>query len=293
MSPENSEELRRRLRHMTVLHELTLRLLSALDPDEVVAGVLEALPQLIASDSAAVQLDDAPPDRQTATHVLACGRVAVAVPLVGRDRAVGVLEVTVRAPLVDADLEILERLATAAALALQNARLHQENQRLASTDPLTGLSNYRHFHEQLGLEVQRARRMRYAVGLLMMDVDHFKLINDRHGHPAGDRALQQVAELLRNRLRRTDVIARVGGEEFAVILPGDAVDAVGVVAEQLRKAVEALPPIEGGRGITLSIGGSSLMPDVLDKQALIERADRALYEAKRGGRNQVRLSSSR
>ena len=133
-------------------------------------------------------------------------------------------------------------LAATAAVALQNAHLYQETQRLATTDALTGLSNYRHFHELLALEVQRARRMGYAVGLLIMDLDHFKQINDRHGHPAGDRALQRVGELLRKRLRRTDVVGRVGGEEFAAILPGDDLAQVALVAEKLRHAVEELPP---------------------------------------------------
>ena len=83
-------------------------------------------------------------------------------------------------------MKLVELLAAAAAVALQNAHLYQETQRLATTDPLTGLSNYRHFHDLLALEVQRARRMDYPVGLLIMDLDHFKQINDRHGHPVGD-----------------------------------------------------------------------------------------------------------
>jgi diguanylate cyclase (GGDEF)-like protein len=174
------------------------------------------------------------------------------------------------------------------------ANLHQETQRLATTDSLTGLSNYRHFHELLHLEVQRARRMEYSVGFLVMDLDHFKEINDRHGHPVGDRALQQVAEQLRSRLRRTDVVGRIGGEEFAVVLPGDSIDEVAVVAEKLRRAIEELPPVQGGMGaepsgVTLSVGGTSLEFDVVDAQLLMSRADRALYEAKRNGRNQVRL----
>jgi diguanylate cyclase (GGDEF)-like protein len=232
--------------------------------------------------------------QQTVGHMLPSGVLQLVVPLVAGGRALGALEVTLRAPLGVDDVKILELLAAAAAVALQNAHLYQETQRLATTDPLTGLSNYRHFHELLSLEVQRARRMEYAVGLLIMDLDHFKLVNDRHGHPAGDEALRQIAALLRKRLRRTDIVGRIGGEEFAAILPGDGPEEVAVVAEKLRKAVEEMPPVSGGMGaettaVTLSVGGASLRPEMLDGQALIGAADRALYEAKRNGRNQVRL----
>jgi diguanylate cyclase (GGDEF)-like protein len=220
--------------------------------------------------------------------------LALAVPLRAGGRSVGALELRLGESLGEDDVKILELLAAAAAVALQNAHLYQETQRLATTDALTGLSNYRHFHELLELEVQRARRMEYPVGLILMDLDHFKQVNDQHGHPIGDFALRQVAEQVRHRLRRTDVVARVGGEEFAAILPGDGLAEVGIVAEKLRDAVEALPPVTGGMSsestpLTLSLGGTSLAPDVVDAELLKSYADQALYQAKRNGRNQVRL----
>jgi diguanylate cyclase (GGDEF)-like protein len=336
-------ELRRHLHHMTVLHEVTTRVASALDPEEVVAGVLDSLNDLVSYQTAGmylVDLDVAVPaegrhsvtpastlprlraartfdeerhavpetsiaaedgtvveamhDQHTVGRMLPAGVLQVVVPLIAGGRALGALELTLIAPLGAEDVKIIELLAAAAAVALQNAHLYQETQRLATTDALTGLSNYRHFHELLTLEVQRARRMEYSLGLLVMDLDHFKRINDRHGHPAGDRALQAVARLLRNRLRRTDVVARIGGEEFAAILPGDSLEEAAVVAEKLRSGVEGLPPLEGGMvtdttPVTLSVGGTSVGPDVVDAQLLMTRADRALYEAKRNGRNQVQL----
>jgi len=216
-------------------------------------------------------------DHRTVGHMLASGELQLAVPLLAGGRSLGALELRLGSPLGEDDVKIVELLAAAAAVALQNAHLYQETQRLATTDALTGVSNYRHFHNLLDLEVQRARRMDYAVGLLVMDIDHFKLVNDRHGHPVGDLALQGVAEQLRKRLRRTDVIGRLGGEEFGAILPGDSLAEVAIVATPTS--------------LTMSVGGTSLGADVVDRQLLISCADHALYEAKRNGRNQVRLWS--
>jgi len=216
------------------------------------------------------------------------------VPLRAGGRSLGALELVLGEALTEDDVKLVELLAAGAAVALQNAYLYQETQRLATTDALTGLSNYRHFHELLTLEVQRARRMDYPIGLIIMDLDHFKLVNDRHGHPIGDATLRQVAEQLRKRLRRTDVVGRIGGEEFAAILPGDSLAEVAIVAEKLRRAVADLPPVTGGMTdtptlVTLSLGGTSLSADNVGVEQLIGCADQALYEAKHNGRNQVRL----
>jgi diguanylate cyclase (GGDEF)-like protein len=336
-------ELRRHLHHMTVLHEVNTRVASALDPDEVLAVMLDSLNQLVVYETAAVHLLDfavAVPAQGPHTVVpsnslprLRAGRafdagpldalegtvaaedssvveamrnqqtvgkptggrgVLLAVPLRAGGRALGALELKLAEPLPEDDVKVVELLAAAAAVALQNAHLYQETQRLATTDSLTGLSNYRHFHELLNLEVQRARRMDYPIGLVMMDLDHFKHVNDRHGHPVGDAALRKVADLLRARLRRTDVIGRLGGEEFGAILPGASLEEVTIVAEKLRQAVEGLPPVQGGMDpkpskLTLSLGGTSLGSEQVDPELLVSCADQALYQAKRNGRNQVRL----
>ncbi|GAC1322680.1 MAG: hypothetical protein NVSMB2_20070 [Chloroflexota bacterium] len=336
-------ELRRHLNHLTVLHEVNTRIASALDPDEVIAGVLDSLSELVAYRSAAIYLLDldvaaagegtttvvpastrprvraaraydagpmhtaegavaaedstvaeAMREQHTVGRMVADDELALVVPLRAAGRSLGALELRLDDALGEDGVKLLELLAAAVAVALQNAHLYQETQRLATTDALTGLSNYRHFHDLLGLEVQRARRMDYPIGLVIMDLDHFKQVNDRHGHPLGDVALRQVAEQLRKRLRRTDVVGRIGGEEFGAILPGDSLVEVAVVAEKLRRSIEELPPLQGGMAthathLTLSIGGTSLSSDVVDVQLLMSCADRALYQAKKNGRNQVRL----
>jgi diguanylate cyclase (GGDEF)-like protein len=338
-------ELRRHMHHLTVLHEVNMRIASALDPDEVLAGVLDSLNQLLTYQTAAIYLldqdvavaaegphgltpadglprlragrsfdaepldalegsvarDDGPiveamRDHQTVGRMTLAGALQLVVPLHAGRRSLGALELNLNEPLGEDDVKIVELLAAAAAVALQNAHLYQETQRLATTDALTGLSNYRHFHDLLILEVQRARRMDYPVGLILMDLDHFKQVNDRHGHPMGDAALRMVAEQLRKRLRRTDVIGRLGGEEFGAILPGASLAEVAVVAEKLRRAVEELPPLQGGMSsaptpVTVSLGGTSLSSDVVDAELLVSCADKALYLAKHNGRNQVRLWS--
>ena len=336
-------ELRRHLNHMTVLHEVTTRIASALDPDEVLASMLDSLSQLVTYQTAVIYLLDlditAPPDgrqsvipsnslptiragrsfdegsmeavvgsvaaadgtvveamreQQTAGHIVSSGALQLVVPLRAGGRSLGAVELNLGEPLPDEDVKLVELLVAAAAVALQNAHLYQETQRLATTDALTGVSNYRHFHDLLSLEVQRARRLAYPVGLIIMDLDYFKQVNDRHGHPMGDLALRQVAERLRLRLRRTDVVGRLGGDEFGAILPGDTLTEVVVVAEKLRRAVEELPPLRGGMTatptpITLSVGGASLGAVEVDAKLLVSRADQALYQAKGNGGNQVCL----
>jgi diguanylate cyclase (GGDEF)-like protein len=231
---------------------------------------------------------------RTVERVKAARMLEVAVPLQAGGRAIGALDVQRAEALSEENVKVVELLAASVAVALQNAHLYQETQRLATTDPLTGVSNYRHFHELLNLEVQRARRIAYPVGLIIMDLDHFKLVNDRHGHPVGDVALRQVSEVLRSRLRRTDIVGRLGGEEFGAVLPGANRREVGIVAEKIRRAVEELPPLRGGMTaettqVTLSLGGMSLDADTADAELLVSYADQALYQAKRKGRNQVCL----
>ncbi len=165
------------------------------------------------------------------------------------------------------------------------ASLRQEHQ-LASTDPLTGLANRTVFQQRMALACEEASQAGRPACLLMLDIDHFKQINDRFGHAAGDRALRIVAEQLKARLRADDLLARYGGEEFVVVLPGTTAQAGYGVAEELRSCIEGI----GFRGeqqpvrITLSCGVTALRADDTPEHAF-ERADHALYRAKRNGRN--------
>jgi len=168
-----------------------------------------------------------------------------------------------------------------------NRRLEE----LATTDGLTGLFNHRHFKSLLEIEVSRSKRMDFPTSLVMLDVDHFKKYNDTHGHPAGDVVLRDVAELLRCRLRGTDVPCRYGGEEFAVILLDTSKQMAMAVAEEIRSRLEATP-FEGqesqpGGSLTVSVGVATFPEDAEDQADLLRAADEALYEAKRGGRNRV------
>ncbi|SNT84427.1 GGDEF domain-containing protein [Stenotrophomonas sp. CC120222-04] len=160
---------------------------------------------------------------------------------------------------------------------------------LARQDGLTGVANRREFDALLLAEWNRARRNGSELGLLLLDIDHFKVFNDRHGHPAGDRCLQAVATVLKISAGRAgDSVARYGGEEFAVIVPGSPLSGVLALAERLREAVAALPLPEGS--VSVSIGVAYLHPPALaSADQLLADADAGLYAAKRAGRNQVIL----
>jgi diguanylate cyclase (GGDEF)-like protein len=165
-----------------------------------------------------------------------------------------------------------------------------QNHRLAMRDELTGLPNRRAALEALDREWAATGRHEQPLSLLMLDLDHFKQINDRYGHPAGDAVIQQVADLLRTRLRGQDVAGRFGGEEFVIILPDTAPEGARALAEVLRAEIAEMVIDVGGQvvRITTSIGLYGVWPNEAESiPELIRRADAALYRAKAGGRNQV------
>jgi diguanylate cyclase (GGDEF)-like protein len=170
-------------------------------------------------------------------------------------------------------------------------RAEERNRRLAMQDELTGLANRRHVLDVLAQQLAAVTRANLPLSVLMMDVDHFKQINDRYGHPAGDEALRRVADCLRERVRAQDIAGRVGGEEFLVVLPQTSLEGALKLAESLREGMarlEVLSPDGRSFALTMSIGVSTLedMPDAQGK-SLIAAADAALYLAKQRGRNRV------
>jgi len=184
-------------------------------------------------------------------------------------------------------IDMLKVMCNHAATSIANARLHAAIEKMATTDGLTALCNHRRFQEKLSEELRRLNRFSEPLSLLMTDIDHFKKVNDSYGHPVGDLVLKGVAGIIREEIRDIDVAARYGGEEFAVILPGTDSEGALKTAERLRKTLEDKEFSADGAvlKVTISIGLATSPQDGAGKEELIEKADQALYHAKRNGRN--------
>jgi diguanylate cyclase (GGDEF)-like protein len=186
--------------------------------------------------------------------------------------------------------ELLARVSAAARVKALHDELQlraDELDRLTRLDMLTGLHNRRHLDEHLRAFVSAARRHQQALGVLMVDIDHFKLVNDTYGHAAGDEVLCEVSRRLSRVLRTEDVAGRWGGEEFLVLLPQTGVEGATVAAERIRVGVADSPVklADGTLDVTVSVGATAAVPD--DGETLVQRADAALYEAKAAGRNRT------
>jgi diguanylate cyclase (GGDEF)-like protein len=171
------------------------------------------------------------------------------------------------------------------ASAFKTSRLHKQVTELSLKDPLTGIYNRRYFDIFLNEEVNRSARLGSDVTIIMLDIDHFKIYNDSFGHPAGDKVLQNLAVCIKEGRRSTDVAARIGGEEFALILPGTDLEGAQIVAERIQEMIRSSPNFE--HPITVSMGISLLSRADIAAETLVEEADMALYEAKQSGRDRV------
>jgi len=215
-------------------------------------------------------------------------RSGVVVPLRAEGATIGSLGAWTRSSgreLTEAAVDQLERLALRAGPALENARRYAEARALADLDALTGLHNRRYFHETLAREVARAARYRRRLALIVIDLDDFKAVNDRVGHLAGDGVLAEAAERLRSVMRSADVACRVGGDEFAVILPESGAEDAELLAGRIARAIAARP-IAGAGTLRLSAGVAEL-GDGDRPDDLFERADSALYRAKELGKGRT------
>jgi diguanylate cyclase (GGDEF)-like protein len=205
-----------------------------------------------------------------------------------RGEAHGVIAVARRGrPFTDDDREVLRSLAAEAALALENIQLHFQVSRQAVTDELTGLANHGRFQALLNAEIEQVRRYHHPIGLIMLDIDDFKAVNDTYGHQQGDTVLRHVASVLRDNSRDADSPARYGGEELSLILPHTDLEGAYAIAERIREAVEGLrvPRTDGGGFLQITASVGVTASTVGDKDTLIADADGALYEAKRRGKN--------
>lgn len=214
-------------------------------------------------------------------------------PLIARDEAIGTLVVGSRSGGgVSAERrEMLEVIANQVAVSLQNARLYARMEKLATTDELTGLPNRRTFDRKLDEAIARHGRAERSFGLIFLDIDHFKQVNDTYGHPVGDEVLEDVSEVIRESVRGIDVPTRYGGEEFAVILEETGCEGARQVAERIRQGVADLEFEAVGESFTCTVSlGIAVWPDdARAGEAIVDAADEALYASKENGRDRVTI----
>jgi diguanylate cyclase (GGDEF)-like protein len=297
--------------------KLTLALSETLKLEEVLERLLDSLGRAVRFDEAAVLirtrdgmdvtvsrgprlkgearriiLSSAHVNRAIATMQPALneGGQMLALPLIQHGVIIGVVCLESREPYDQAITRLAYSLTQPAAMAVENARLFDEVQRLATLDGLTGTFNHRHFMDLARTEIDRARRFSQPLSALMLDVDDFKSVNDSYGHAVGDQVLRGLAERCHSALRSIDVLGRYGGEEFAIMLPNtERHSGAAVLAERIRRRVDEEPfkTDAGPIHVTVSVGVASVDDPTEGLGALLKRADLALYEAKQAGRNCV------
>jgi two-component system cell cycle response regulator len=222
-------------------------------------------------------------------------REIVVVPVSFKSVPLGVIVLATTGTFERDDIELLDHLRTDLGLAVNNALAHDRLERLAAIDPLTDAYNRRFGLGRLREEFSRAVRAEGPLGILMLDIDHFKAVNDTYGHLVGDRVLRAVAGACRRVIREGDVLVRYGGEEFLVLLPGAGRDDVVHAGERIRRAVSETTVDDGSSRITVtvSVGATTFQDGAETPEALVAIADRALYESKDGGRNRVTVGGAR
>jgi len=219
----------------------------------------------------------------------------VCVPVRWRGQVIALLDFTRAEPsaFTATEVALFGALSEVAAHAIGNARLFERVQRLSLTDELTGVANRRYLEERLEMEFERASRFTQSLSVLFLDIDHFKMLNDREGHAAGDQILREVAQILLHTVRKLDTVARYGGEELVLLLPKTDRSEALVVAGKIRERVQTemmgkkVAAGQPEQTLTVSIGVATFPGDATDAATLLSRADQALYAAKNAGRNRV------
>lgn len=219
-------------------------------------------------------------------------RCVIAFPLHIRLVPIGVVVLASTEPIDDGQELLIQRLLPNFAVAVNNALSHERLQRVAAIDTLTGLHNRRFGMERLSQEFSRSVRSGEPLGIVLFDIDHFKMVNDEHGHQAGDHVLQAIAENAKGALREGDTLLRYGGEEFLAVLPGAGDSDLRAIGERMRRVAESTVVVEAGAEVrvTISLGAISFpSSDATDLDDLIRQADAAMYSAKQAGRNRLTL----
>jgi diguanylate cyclase (GGDEF)-like protein len=300
----------------------------SIDMDEVLARTLDAGTRLAGVDAALIRLENhegaptvaaqglsadgaeaiaGPPDGSRARAIEVSYRYGddepdpasliaggLAVPLDDKGSRLGYLSVYTRnreRRFDEEDVRRLEELTQRATPAIENARRFREARQLADLDALTGLHNRRYFHETLARECARAHRYDRRLSLIVFDLDDFKSVNDKVGHLAGDAVLAEAAARVRSVIRTADIPCRVGGDEFAVILPESAIEQAEQLFGRLQEAISSRPLGQGGR-LHISAGVAELKPED-DSTSFFERSDDALYRAKEAGKGQSMTADGR
>lgn len=264
---------------------------SEVTSEYIVEAIRERKPLLIRDT------DIPPPSLETgqliADHPI---RSSIIAPLILGDSVLGVLSLNAPQPraFTKADLRVLESFAATTSAAIQNARLHAKVQKMAITDPLTGLYNRRGFYELGRREIERVRRFGHPLSAILLDIDDFKLINDTYGHGTGDQVLKALADRLNNNIRGVDILGRYGGDEFSILLPETDMATANVIAGRLRRAMAKHPITtdDGLLSVTISLGIARASEDMDDLDTLLNLADGAMYAAKQGGKDRVQIGEA-